>query len=173
MNGLPLHAAIVHIPLVLALVVPVVLAYLTLRAFRGGASRKAWAVIVALQAVIVGVGVAALQTGEAEEHRVEAVVSEAALETHEERAELFVTAAGALLALTLLGLAAPRISRGVAPAALILSIAVAGLGTAAGHAGGTLVYKEGAAAAVQAQASRATSPRRDKHKDKDRDHDDD
>lgn len=140
---MPVHPAIVHIPLVLALLAPAVLLYIAVRAFRGGASRRAWAVIVALQAAVVGGGLVALQTGEADEDRVEATVGEAVIEVHEHRAQTFVTAAAVLLALTVVGIVVPKLSRAVAPAALVAALVVAGLGVSTGHAGGTIVYGAG------------------------------
>jgi uncharacterized membrane protein len=157
MNDLPLHPAIVHIPLVIALLAPVVLAYLTWRAFGAGAGRRAWAVIVALQGAVVGVGILGLRSGEAEEERVEAVVAEAAIEAHEHRAQAFVLGAGVVLGLTVFGLAAPRASRLLAPASLVAALVVAGLGVMTGHAGGSLVYRHGAAAAYT--SSPAAAPR--------------
>lgn len=158
--ALPLHPAVVHIPLVLALAVPLVLAWLARRSYKGGATRRAWAMAVALQATILAGGLVALRTGESEEERVGATVGEWPLEMHERLATTFVIAAGALLAIVVAGMAAPRIGRLLAPVGLVASLAVATLGISTGHAGGALVYRQGAAQAPtsapgQTEAGRA------------------
>ncbi|MCA9673595.1 MAG: hypothetical protein KC464_01045, partial [Myxococcales bacterium] len=89
MNGTPLHPVIVHVPLVLALVAPVAIGWAAWRRLRGATDRRTWLAAALLQVVIVGSAFAALRTGGEEEERVEQVVPEAAIETHEERAELF------------------------------------------------------------------------------------
>lgn len=142
MNGLPVHPAIVHIPLVIALLVPFALAWLAWRAWRGNGkvTARQWMVALALQLVIVGAGLVALRSGQAEEERVEATVAERAVEAHEKRATTFLWGAAALLVLVGAGAALPRASRALAPASLAVSLVVAGLGVAAGHAGGSIVH---------------------------------
>jgi hypothetical protein len=148
MFGLPLHAAIVHIPLGVAVVVPVVLAVLLVQLFRHKVTRRSFLLAALLQAVVVGGGLIALSTGKAEEERVEAVVSEAPLERHEDLATIFLGTAGVTLGLLLAAALAPeRWTQGIATAGTAASIAVLGLGIAVGHTGGELVYRHGAAAA--------------------------
>ncbi len=143
----PLHPVIVHVPLVLAGVVPFVVGWLTWRAFRGGASRRAWLVALALQAVVVGGALVALETGGDEEERVEQVVPEAAIEAHEARAELFTIGAG-VAGLLIAGAVAlrGRASGAAGAAATAASLVVVLLGVRTGSAGGELVYQHGAAA---------------------------
>ena len=144
----PLHPVIVHIPLVLAGVVPLVVGWLSWRAIRGGASRRAWAVALALQAVVLGGALIALDTGGDEEERALQVVPAAAIEAHEERAELFTLEAAAT-GLLIAGATALR-RRGSAAlgvAATAASLAVVVLGVRTGSAGGALVYQHDAAAA--------------------------
>jgi len=148
----PLHPVFVHLPLGLAVVMPLVAGFLLLAWWRDWLPRRSWWIAVGLQALLVAGGVAALQTGEADEEAVERVVSERAIESHEEAAELFVWAAGAVL---VLGSAAGLLSR-EAPARLLAAgtvagtLAVLGLGVVTGHRGGELVYVHGAAAATAA-----------------------
>lgn len=89
------------------------------------------------------------RTGEAEEERVEDVVSERALETHEERGEVFTWLAGMALAAGVAALVIPtrRAQLAAAAAASVAAVAVGGAAYWVGHSGGELAYKNGAAAA--------------------------
>jgi uncharacterized membrane protein len=148
MNGLPLHPIIVHLPLVLALLAPLVLVGVTIWTRRPGASRSGWLLAGALQVAVLLGGLAALQSGERDEERVERVVPGAAIEAHEAAAQLFVAGAGVALALTLGALLLHRKGTPWAGGlAVIAAVAVAGLGVRTGHAGGQLVYQHNAGAA--------------------------
>lgn len=149
MSSIPIHPAIVHLPLALALLVPIVALGAAIAVHRGKLPRWLWAAVLGLQIALVGAGAVAMQTGEHDEEKVEAVVAEAAIETHEEAAERFVYAAGAVTLLFALGLALPRPSwrSGAMGLAVAASVAVAGLALGVGHSGGELVYVHGAAAA--------------------------
>lgn len=143
MESLPLHPALVHIPLGVALIMPLVAAFLAWRLVKG-APRAVWALVVVLQVVLVAGGFAAMRTGEDDEEKVEEVVGDDLIHEHEEAAELFVwTGVGTLVA-TVVPLFAPPAT---ALLAVLLSLAVAGLGLRAGHLGGELVYEHGAASA--------------------------
>ncbi|GAO04207.1 hypothetical protein [Anaeromyxobacter sp. PSR-1] len=148
MSTLPLHPAIVHVPLGLAMVVPLVAAGLALALWRGALPRRAFAVVVALQAILVGGGALAMQLGERDEKQAETVISEKLIEAHEERAEVFVWAAGAVLAVSAAVLVVPA-AAATAVAAVVVAgtLGVAALAVSAGQAGGELVYRHGAASA--------------------------
>ncbi len=146
----PLHPLVVHLPLALAVVVPVLAIGALLYAWRRGLSRRAWAIVFLLQAGLVVGGFAALSTGDADEDRVEQVVAESAIERHEESGERFVWASTGVLGLMLLPLLTGRreglrrVAAGVATAG---SVATAALAVDTGHKGGELVYEHGAALA--------------------------
>lgn len=146
---LPLHPKLVHLPIALAVIMPLISLGLVAAWWRGALCRRTWVVAVALQALLVISGIAALRTGEADEERIEAVVPEAAIEAHEEAAEVFVAASGAVLLLTLLAAVVPRerIARAFAALAATGTLGVLALGYQVGDAGGRLVYQHGAAAA--------------------------
>jgi uncharacterized membrane protein len=162
MNSLPLHPAIVHLPMGLAMIMPVLAAGFAWALVTGRVRSRAWLAVVALQALLLGTGLVAINTGGQEEERVERIVAETPLEQHEEYAEQFVWAAGATLALAVLVLAVrrPAATLAVTGAVVVLTVAVAGLGIRVGHAGGQLVYVHGAAAAYTAngQTPSAKSP---------------
>jgi hypothetical protein len=151
MNG-PLHPAIVHLPVALALLLPLLAAGAAFAIHRKKLPRWVWGAVIALEALLVGSGALAMRSGEADEERVEAVVPEGALEAHEEAATIFVGAAGVALAIGLLAAALPSArARAAAMAATALGLAgVAFLAFQVGRAGGELVYAHGAASAYAA-----------------------
>lgn len=157
MNGLPLHPALVHLPLGLAFVMPLVAVILAWALWTGRVPRRTWALVVALQTILLAGGLLALRTGEAQEDRVEGIVGEAALARHESAAQQFVWASAVTMALAAAALLLKE--GGPMRSALVLttlaSVVVSGLALRAGHAGGRLVYVHGAASAY----SGANSPR--------------
>lgn len=158
MSSLPLHPSIVHVPIALAILMPIVIGGLLLAWWRDWLPRRGMLVALLLQAVLVGSAFAAMRTGEAEEERVEDVLaSEATLEAHEEAAEVFLWAAIATLGLLAAAtfVRARPLAQTFAAAAVLGALAVTGLGYRVGHAGGTLVYAEGAASAYTNTAAAA------------------
>lgn len=149
--SLPLHPVMVHLPLALALLMPLFAAFAAWGLWTGRIHRRGWLAIAALQLLLVTTAVVAMKTGEREEDRVEAVVPDGALHQHEAYAEQFTWGAVAVLGLTLLAFV-PRASRSVALVSIVGTIAVAGLALRVGHAGGQLVYVHNAGAAYTASA---------------------
>lgn len=148
MNELPLHPALVHIPIGLAVAMPFVLAGLLVALLRGKVTRKSFAAAAGLQALVVGGGIVAFVTGGADEERVEAIVREALIERHETLAGVFLgVAIFVLLAAVAAALAPTRWTRPLAAVATVSSFAALGIGVLVGHAGGQLVYQHGAASA--------------------------
>jgi uncharacterized membrane protein len=141
----PLHPALVHLPIALALLVPLAAAFALLAARAGWLPVRGWAFVVGLQVLLVGSGWLALETGEAEEERVERVVDERHIDEHEERGERLLIGAGVALLAIGAGLAPGRVGALARPLGLVLSLGVAGLAVDAGHSGGELVYRHGAA----------------------------
>jgi len=143
----PLHPAVVHLPIALTLLVPVFAAVALWTIHRGAAPLRAWGVTVALLAALAASAFVSLKTGEQQEDRVERVVGERPIETHEEAAEAFLVAAAAVLGVGLVGLVRGRVgtvARGVAAAG---TLALVGAGWNVGRSGGELVYRHGAATA--------------------------
>lgn len=153
----PLHPKIVHIPMALATLMPLISIGLLVAWWKDWLPDKTWWIAVALQAVMFGSGWVAMQTGEQDEEKVEQVLaSEEPIEVHEERAEVFFWASGGLLAVMVLPMVIPGASRKrwIAVAASAGTVAVFWLGYRVGQAGGDLVYKHGAADAhIDAAAS--------------------
>lgn len=155
METLLFHPKLVHLPIALGVLMPLVAAGAWIAWWRGWLPRRGWFFAVALQTILVGSGVAALQSGEAEEDRVESVVPEQLIEAHEEAAELFVQASGGVLVVMLLAavLASRRSGLPLAAVATVGTFVVFGLGYRTGDAGGSLVYEHGAAQAYGGAAA--------------------
>ena len=149
MEQLLFHPKTVHVPIALAILMPLVSGGLLAAWFTGLLPRRVWAIAALLQALLVGSGFLALRTGEVQEERVERVVAEKLIEAHEEAAEAFVWGAGAILLLHLAGTLIRRegTARAAATAATVGTLVVLFLGYRTGEAGGRLVYQHGAAAA--------------------------
>jgi uncharacterized membrane protein len=154
-SSLPLHPAIVHIPLGLAFILPALALGFAWALWTGRIGSRGWLAIVALQATLLGAGWLAMNTGAREEDRVEKVVPEAAISTHEEYAEQFVWAAGAtfLLAALVPVLRGRRVAHAVVLASVAGTFVVAGLAIRVGHAGGKLVYTHNAGSAYASAAN--------------------
>ena len=152
----PLHPAVVHFPLVLAVLLPI-FAVGALWAIRRGASpARGWSIPVALAIAVTASAWLALVTGEAEEDRVEAAVGEAVLHEHEEAAERFLVLSGLVLVVAGAGLVRGTVGSAARLLATAGSVGVLVAGVAVGRAGGELVYRHGAAAPyVTAAASDA------------------
>lgn len=165
MTSLPLHPAIVHLPLGLAFVIPALAGGFAWALWRGRVRpRGAWVAVIALQAVLLGGGLVAMNTGEREEDRVERVVPDTAIERHEKYAEQFVWAVGLTLVAAVLVLAfrKPAVVHAMAAVTVAGSLVVVAAAIRVGHAGGQLVYAHNAGAAYAAtgqQTTRGGEPR--------------
>jgi hypothetical protein len=158
MSSVPLHPALVHLPIGLALAVPIIAVTLTIAIRRGALPRKAWWGVVLVQGLVVLGGTAAFKAGEHDEERVARVVGKPLIEAHEERAEAFLWTAGATLGLAAIAVAAPAAFLGGAFATTVAgTIVTAALALYAGKAGGELVYHHGAAQAYGQQPT-ASAP---------------
>ena len=153
MSELPLHPAIVHLPIGLSLVVPIVAIVVAGLIATGMVTAKAWFLPLGLQLLLVLSSFASMRSGEQDEEVVEDVVAERVIHEHEEAAEAFTWTTVAVLALALAGAFVPneKLSTYARLAASAGTLVALGLAFNVGHKGGLLVYKHGAAAAhVQA-----------------------
>lgn len=159
MDQLFFHPKVVHLPMALAVLMPLVSGGLLAAWWCGMLPRRTWMIAIALQLALVGSGVVALRSGEGEEERVERVVAEHLIEAHEEAAEAFVWGAGAILFLHVLAAVLRRdeTARAAAAVATVGTLLVLALGYRTGEAGGRLVYQHGAASAYTAGAAIGTA----------------
>ncbi len=121
--------------------------------------RRAWSVPLGVAAALAVSAWAAVETGEAQDERVERVVAEQPLSAHEQMAETFLTASGVLVLVAAVGLIGGIAGRTARITTTVGSLALLALAARVGHSGGQLVYKYGAAAAYtsggEVQASAA------------------
>lgn len=151
----PLHPAVVHFPVVLAVLLPLVAAGALWAIRHGSRPLRAWAVPLAFAGALAASAWAAVETGEAQDERVERVVAEQPLETHEDMAELFLTLSGVLLLVTGAGLAPGLVGRSARVLATAGAAALVVAAVRVGHTGGELVYRYGAASAYAPAAATA------------------
>jgi hypothetical protein len=143
----PLHPAIVHFPVVLAFLLPIFAAGTLWTIRRGARPRRAWSVPLALAGALMLSAWAAAQTGEAQEDRVERVVADQPLDTHEEAADAFIAATAVVLLVMVVGLAPGLVGDSARVIGTVGAVALIGGAAWVGHSGGQLVYQHGAASA--------------------------
>jgi uncharacterized membrane protein len=149
----PLHPLIVHMPIALVILVPFFALGALWAIHRGTRVRTAWGLAVGMLSLLLASAWVAQQTGQREEQKVENVVAETAIETHEEAAEGFLIATGVVLLVASAGFLRGRpgtVARGVAA---VGSVALIAAGYNVGHSGGSLVYRSGAAQAYMTGAT--------------------
>ena len=153
----PLHPAIVHLPIALMVLLPVTFLVGVVAIRRGGSPLKVWSVAAAMHVALVLSAWASLATGDEAGERVEAVVADGPIETHEEAAEAFVAIAAGALVISLIGVRKDRIGAVARGTAVAASIGLLLVGWRVGHSGGELVYRYGAASAYATPDSTGTS----------------
>ncbi len=170
MDNLPLHPIVVHFPMALALLTPLLACWLLVRSWRVNSLRRDWTVVFVLCALMLISSFFAVRSGEDEEETVERVVAEELIEEHEEAAEIFAWSTGFLLMVGALPLILrdEKKRRIAACLFLVSSLIILGLGYRVGSAGGELVYQHGAAAAYTKGASNPShTPHSPSHHDDD------
>jgi len=143
----PLHPAVVHLPMALAVLVPPLALAWTYAIAKGLLSPRSWATIALLQVLGTGSAWLALETGEADEERVERVVAERHIEAHEEAGERFLLFSGGAVLMVAAGLlpgSAGLVGRLLGTLGAFAALAAA---VQVGHSGGELVYRHGAGSA--------------------------
>lgn len=141
----PLHPAIVHFPIVLMFLTPLVAIAALWMIRRGSDARRAWRLPVAAAVALAASAWASTASGNEASERVERVISERPVETHEESAELFLSLSGALVVVAVAGLARGTVGRSARVLSTVLALVIVAAGVRVGHTGGQLVYRYGAA----------------------------
>jgi uncharacterized membrane protein len=149
----PLHPAIVHFPVVLAFLLPLVALGALWAIRRGSRPRAAWSVPLMLAVALAGSAWAAVQTGEGDAERAERVIAEDPIESHEEMAEAFLTASVTLAVIAFAGLVGGRAGKVARVITAVGAVALVAGAARVGHSGGQLVYKHGAASAYATPAT--------------------
>ena len=149
MQELPIHPALVHLPLGIAVVLPLLALGLAITLWRETLPKRVWLIVLLLSVVCLGSAIAARQTGETEEERVEEWVSRREIHKHEEAADRFVQ----VLAITTLACAAVFLikkPKAFKVSLLVLTLAYVGvllLALNVGRRGGELVFHHNAGSA--------------------------
>lgn len=159
----PLHPAIVHFPVVLAFLLPIFTIGAIVAIRRGARPRRAWAIPMAIAVALAVSAWTAVETGEAQDERVEDVVAEQPLSAHEEMAEALLAASAGLVIVATAGLIGGLTGRIARVAVTVGSLGLVVLAARVGHSGGQLVYRYGAATAYTSQSQGDTTtetPRR-------------
>ncbi len=157
----PLHPAVVHFPIVLAFMLPFAAAAGYILTRKGIALGHGWLPVAILALALSGSAWASTLSGEEGEERVEEVVPHDALEEHEEAGERFLWGSLIVSLMAVLGMVPRRTGQAFRVGALVGSLVLPVLVASAGHTGGELVYKHGAASAYTTSQSTpdASTPR--------------
>jgi uncharacterized membrane protein len=147
----PLHPAVVHFPVALAALVPLVAALVLIAIRAGRASAASWTLVVLLQALFAASAWLAHETGHEQEERVEKIVEGRHIEEHEQAADWLLRLSVVGLAAAGLGLAAGNAGAWGRGLAFALSLATLAAAVRTGYLGGELVYRYGAANAYVEQ----------------------
>ena len=145
----PLHPAVVHLPIAIAVLLPFAtgLAALAIRA--GWLERRAWSLVLLLHLAGAGSAWWAEETGHDQEERVEKVVPERPIHEHEEAGEWLALVMGATALVTAVGLLGGRVGALARGVAVLGALAVLAASYQTGRSGGALVYEHDAARAYQ------------------------
>lgn len=153
---LPFHPLIVHFPIALAFILPLLMLAFAYMIKVNKMSSQAWLIIIGLQLGLTITGYVALESGENEEHQVEKIVDKKIIHEHESKAEIFVGSTVIALVLSVAAFFLRKefqffIQLGVTLVGLVSCY----LAIQTGHTGGGLVYEHGAASAyAQVMTSR-------------------
>lgn len=151
----PLHPAIVHLPVALMMLVPFFAVGAMIVIARGGRAVRAWGVTTALLAALSVSAFVSKETGEDEEEKVESVVPDQALETHEDAADTFFILSLGVLGVAGVGLLSGAVGNVARYAASVGTLGLVVAGYNVGHSGGELVYRYNAGSAY---TNTATTP---------------
>lgn len=146
MVEVPFHPQIVHLPLALSVVLPLLALAVIICIRKQKFSSHVWILVACLQVLTTGSGYLAMETGEDDERAVGALVGKPLVHAHEERAEMFVAisvAASVVAVATVVVKASAQFY--LMLVALVLMLGQSALGWRTGHSGGELIYVHKAA----------------------------
>ena len=142
MTAVPLHPALVHLPVGLAIALPLLALALAVALWLRIAPPLAFLLLAGLQVMMLVGGSAAYRAGEEEEERVESLVSEDQLTAHQQRAQIFLWSAGIALAMSAATATVRKtaLARSLAVLSVAASVITAAAAIATGKAGGEIAY---------------------------------
>jgi uncharacterized membrane protein len=143
MFNLPLHPLVIHFPIVLGTLFPIVGILFWWGIKEKVVPQKLWSLVVIFAFIYTVSSVVAVELGEIDEEIVEEIVSERVIEEHEEAGELIPWVGGTLFIVSMIGYIRKKSDRLRLTLAILSLLAVYPL-IETGHTGGKLVYKYGA-----------------------------
>ena len=170
MESSPLHPALVHLPLGIAIVMPFVTGFVFYLIRSEMLPQRGWWVVLVLQLFLVAGGAAALQTGEGAEEAVEKNVTEEVIEAHEEAAKIFMGISVLTLIVIGAGLMDSSFRSTLQGFSVVLLLGALGAGMFAGKKGGEIVYKHKGVCdcnVLPGGGAAAGAGERDRHEEKD------
>lgn len=165
MNELLFHPRVVHFPIALATIMPLVAGGLALAWWRKWLPARAWIIACALQFLLCGFAFAAVRTGHAQHEAVEHVVPHEYVETHEAAGEWLARSTWVVLALMVAAAALSKKRYGlpIAGVAVLSTLWMSAIAFRVGQTGGSLVYEHGAASAYVSGGEGSTEATTDDH----------
>ena len=147
METLPLHPGLVHLPLGIVFILPILSLLFLFFLKKTFLNRNAFIFLVILHGLLCATSFVAMETGEDEEDKVEKIVEEYHIEEHEQKAEDFLISTIVVFIFTLIIYFIPNINFFIGGSLflLILQFALIFMAYEVGHTGGELVYKYKAA----------------------------
>jgi hypothetical protein len=143
----PLHPAVVHLPMALAVLVPLFAIGAIVAIRRGARPMRAWGVALAMFGALSLSSWVSLETGEQAQERVENSVPRPALHAHNDAAEQFMAISVGVLFFAGVGVLSSRTGSAARAVATFGSVVLLVAGYRVGHTGGALVYAYGAGSA--------------------------
>lgn len=147
----PLHPALIHMPLALAVLAPLLGLACIYAISKGFLSQRSWAAVVLCQVLLVGSAWLAAEAGKADEARVREVVAERHIEAHEQAGMRFLLFASVAALLSAGGLLPGGPGQTGRLVGTLAAFGVLAAGVQAGQLGGDLVYRHGAVSAYTAE----------------------
>ncbi len=145
---MPLHPTIVHLPIVLTFLLPILILIFAWSIRAGKMSKELWLVLIGFQILVTGTGYLSLETGETDEEKVSAVVGKKIIHEHEESAEVFVgTTVVALAASIAVWFLQPGLQNKARFIVALISLLPVFFAWRTGILGGEIVYKHGGGSA--------------------------
>ncbi|MDH5718427.1 MAG: hypothetical protein OEZ22_12445 [Spirochaetia bacterium] len=145
-----IHPMIIHLPLGLMFIVPVILYLLWVKNKENAneplIKNGIWQILASVVTIMLIGSIAAMISGEADEEIVEKLISESIIEGHEDMAKIFTISVFILTALSLsLAFLKDNLRKLTIKILLLFSVIVIALGGLTGKKGGELVYQHKAA----------------------------
>lgn len=138
----PLHPAVVHFPIVLMFVAPLVAGWAIWRMRTPEYGNRVWLIVPVLLSAVAVSSFVAVQTGEDGEDFAEQYVDHDTVEEHEEQGTQFMWFAIASLVIAATGFLPGRTGSALRYLTLVMVLVGAGLVTRTGHSGGQMVYEQ-------------------------------